>query len=70
MIKYENECVGCTSLGLPCIGASCDKIHVPHSYCDKCGEEEELYHYNGMHMCMDCIKNSLIKVHLDEYIDY
>ena len=34
MIRYENECVGCP---MGCI--NCGRKHVPHIYCDKCGEE-------------------------------
>lgn len=45
MVKYENECMGCTSIGLHCIGSSCRNRNVPHFYCDECGEEEELYVY-------------------------
>lgn len=39
MIYYENECVGCSSLGLPCYGATCPNRNVPHIQCDKCHTE-------------------------------
>ena len=62
MKKIENECVGCTEIGLPCLGIACPKRNVPHWYCDECGEEEELYHYDGRELCIECIKNLLEKV--------
>lgn len=58
MIKYEDECVGCTGIGLPCIGSSCPNREVPHYYCDKCGDEvdpEDLYDVDGVMMCAECI---------------
>lgn len=61
MIKYENECVDC---GLPCIGDRCKYRNVPRLYCDQCGEESELYHYDGEELCLDCIKKRLEKVEL------
>lgn len=45
------------------MGDSCPNRHVPHFYCDKCGDDcEEIYHYDGKEMCIDCIADSLIKV--------
>ena len=38
-VKIENECVGCTDLGLYCIGSSCPKRSVERYYCDRCGAE-------------------------------
>lgn len=55
MKKLENECVGCTSVGLHCIGSSCPNLNVPHFYCDECGYEEKLYHYNDRELCKDCL---------------
>jgi hypothetical protein len=59
MIEYESECVGCTSLGLHCIGEHCPNRNVPHYYCDECGEEDTLYEYEGEELCIECIKNKL-----------
>lgn len=56
---YENECVGC---GLPCMGSACPNVNVPHFYCDRCGEEDTLYHYNGQELCLECIEKELEKV--------
>lgn len=59
MHKTENECVSC---GLPCLGNSCPYRNVTRYYCDKCGEETTLYHFDGEELCIDCIKNSLEEV--------
>lgn len=55
MKKIENECVGCP-VEMGCIGDSCPHKNVSRFYCDKCGEEETLYHYDGQELCIDCIK--------------
>lgn len=59
MKKTENECVGCTSLGLHCLGDACSKRNILHYYCDKCGEEfepEALYvNEDGEELCTECI---------------
>ncbi len=62
MIKYEDECVGCSSMGLPCYGTSCINRNVPHFYCDECGDENELYEFDGQELCINCIENRLQKV--------
>ena len=54
MLKYENDCVNCA---LPCI--DCGRKHVPHMYCDSCGEETDvLYHmidsaYDSQYICKE-----------------
>ena len=63
MIKYEDECVGCVSIGLPCLGSGCPNLHVPHTYCDECGEEARLYEYDGEELCIDCIERRLKPVY-------
>lgn len=59
MKKIENDCVDC---GLPCLGNSCPYRNVPHYYCDRCGNEVDLYHFNDEELCLDCIEKSLEKV--------
>ncbi len=59
MIKITNECVGCSSLGLPCRGSSCSNRHVTRIYCDVCGEEIDYdsnrwNQYVDYHVCEDC----------------
>lgn len=56
MKKVENECVGCKDLGLYCIGNSCPNNNVTRFYCDRCGEERKLYHYDEYtELCGDCL---------------
>lgn len=55
MKRVVNECVGCTDIGLHCIGDSCPKRNVVRFYCDKCGNETTLYDYYGDELCADCL---------------
>lgn len=56
MIKYEDECVGCSDMGLPCRGSSCPNRSVKRLYCDKCGEESDrLYIFDGEQLCGECL---------------
>ena len=52
MQRIENECVDC---GLPCLGDSCPKRNILHYYCDNCGNEEKLYHYDNDELCEECL---------------
>ena len=61
MIIVENECVDCPR-EMGCLGESCPNMNVPHFYCDKCKEEETLYHYDDEQLCINCIKERLEKV--------
>ena len=68
VIKYENECCGCATESYPCLGSACPNRHVPHFYCDKCGEDvEELYKVDGEELCEECLKDNFEKVELEEY---
>ena len=62
MRKKLNECVGCKGLGLPCFGSSCPNRNVIRLYCDRCGEETNLYYYNGEELCIECITKTLEEV--------
>lgn len=55
MKRIENECVGCTSVGLYCMGDSCPNRNVTHYYCDYCDRERKLYHYDGDEICEECL---------------
>lgn len=57
----EDDCVGCPA-EMGCLGQSCPKVNVPHYYCDSCGEEAELYMFEGEELCIDCILSRLDKV--------
>lgn len=61
MVQIENECVGCPP-EIGCLGSSCPQRHVPHYYCDDCGDEEKLYWFQGLQLCIDCIKYRLEEV--------
>lgn len=62
MVKYENHCVGCTSMGLHCMGSSCPNSNVPVHYCDKCGDElEEIYDVDDEELCEHCLKEMFIR---------
>lgn len=61
MRRLENDCVDC---GLPCIGYYCPYRNVTHFYCDDCGEEEQLYEFEGDELCLCCIEKRLTKVNL------
>ena len=59
MRKTESECVQC---GMPCIGSACPNYAVTRYYCDKCGEEETLYDYEGEELCAECLLKKFEKV--------
>ena len=61
MITYEDECVCCPK-EMGCLGSRCPNRNVPHLHCDECGEETNLYEYEGEELCIECIKNRLDKV--------
>lgn len=62
MVVRENDCCGCASPGYPCIGISCELLRVPHFYCDRCGNEDTLYWFEGEQLCIECIKDDLEEV--------
>ena len=61
MKQIENECVGCPS-EIGCLGNSCRYMNVVRYYCDKCGDETDLYHFEGQELCINCIEKLLDKV--------
>ena len=61
MIRIENDCVGCPP-EMGCLGDGCPYRNVPYYYCDECGENETLYHFDGEELCIDCIKKRLEEV--------
>ena len=58
MKNTENECVSC---GLPCRGNSCPYRNVTRFYCDYCGEEGKLYHYEGKELCKECLIEEVLE---------
>ena len=63
MITVTNECVDC---GFPCMGDACPYRNVKRYYCDRCKEETNTYHYDGEHLCIDCIASDLLEVEGNE----
>ena len=56
----EDRCVGCTSIGLPCIGSSCPNRRVEILVCDECGEDcATLYKYDNFEYCESCLIDAL-----------
>lgn len=55
MKRIESNCVGCTDLGLHCLGDGCPNKEVTKYYCDYCGTEEKLYHYDDLELCEECL---------------
>lgn len=62
MFRYENDCVGCATENYPCRGVHCPYRSVKHYYCDECGEEEQLYYFDGQELCIGCIEKRLEEV--------
>lgn len=57
MTKIENDCCDCATGAYPCLGNSCPLVNTPHHYCDECGDETQLYDYEGRELCAECILN-------------
>ena len=70
MMKTTNECVGCVSVGLPCLGVSCPKRNVTRYYCDECDEEyerEKLRQVGHKHICQKCYAKLAAEKAADEW---
>ena len=67
MRKVENECCDCAVPAYPCMGDSCPKRNVVHYYCDECGVEEMLYHFDGEELCGDCLLGRFYIVEGSDY---
>lgn len=65
MIKYEDECCGCSSSAYPCIGSSCPRLNVAKYSCDECNGDDQLYYYDERELCLSCIEQLLEKVNKD-----
>lgn len=55
MKVIKNECCDCAVPDYPCIGDRCPNRNVVHYHCDECEIEGTLYHYDGEHLCADCL---------------
>ena len=64
MINVESDCVDC---GLECIYEACPHYRVITYMCDDCGDEvNDLYHFEGQELCIDCIEHKLERVEYHE----
>ena len=66
MKEITNECVGCPP-EMGCMGSACPNRNVERFYCDKCGQETTLYHYEGKELCIECIAEELEVVEGSNY---
>lgn len=62
MRKIENDCCGCATPGYPCLGSTCELRNAIHYYCDECGNETQLYEFDGQELCIECIEAMLEKI--------
>jgi hypothetical protein len=62
MKRIENDCCGCAASGYPCLGQSCGLRNAVHYYCDECGDETQLYEFEGSELCIGCIESMLVEV--------
>ena len=67
MERIENDCCGCAVPAYPCMGNSCPKRNVAHYYCDECGREDKLYHWNDRELCVECVVEQLDVVEGSDY---
>ena len=58
MKVVENECVGCPP-ERGCLGDTCPNRNVARFYCDNCGDETTLYHYDDEELCLSCVAERL-----------
>lgn len=59
MVNYIRECVGCTDIGLPCMGHICNQGHYEF-ICDWCNNKvDTLYEYDDDEICEDCLLGDL-----------
>lgn len=57
--KNEDGCVGCSTMGLPCLGNYCSNRNIITYFCDACEDEfepEELYYddVTDEELCSHC----------------
>lgn len=68
MQYIDSDCVDC---GFPCMQDACPYYRVTRYKCDECGEEDvTLYEFDGVELCIDCVKKQLVVVEGSEVYDY
>lgn len=70
MITKSRDCVGCPS-HMGCSRPFCPYYDSLALVCDKCKDEfDELYEYDGTHLCEDCLKKEFTKITYDNAEDF
>lgn len=67
MERIENDCCGCAVPAYPCTGSACPLRNARHYYCDECGNETTLYHWNDRQLCEKCVIEQLDVVEGSDY---
>lgn len=62
MKKIINKCCNCHIPAYKCLGENCPLKVSERYYCDTCGNEEKLYHFDGQELCINCIEKLLKEV--------
>lgn len=57
MTKIESDCCDCEQQFRSC--GSCSRRNAKHYYCDDCGDETDIYHFDGEELCIKCIQKLL-----------
>ena len=60
-VKLINECVGCPP-EMGCLGSACPHRNIPVFSCDQCGDDGDIYEYEGQHYCPSCLLDLFDKV--------
>lgn len=60
MRRYVNNCVGCPP-ERGCLGSACPKRRVLEISCDECGDDGEIFDYDGQELCRDCLISALLE---------
>lgn len=67
MVSKESNCVGCTSMGLHCMGSACPNSRPALVIkCDACGKDADVvWEFDGIELCEECIKREQKKEFLE-----
>ena len=66
MKRIDDNCVGCTSVGLPCLGSACPNSPREVEFCDDCADVADVYadyylndSYGESALCEECLEETL-----------